>query len=49
MKHNLNKKTNIFIAYSRAFAKNSLPHSLIEDPYFLDLINVIKDNPNVET
>jgi hypothetical protein len=46
---NMNKKKlNIFTAYSRAFAKNSLPHSLIEDPYFMNLIAAIKENPDID-
>ena len=47
MKQNLNKKSDIYIAYSRAFSKNSLAHSIIEDPYFIDLIDAIKQNPDI--
>ena len=41
------KKTNIHTAYSRAFAKNSLPHSLLENNYFLELIAAIKEHSDV--
>lgn len=42
-----NKKINVYNAYSRVFAKNSLPHSLLENCYFIDFITAIKENPNV--
>lgn len=45
--NNMNKKINIHTAYSRAFAKNSLSHSLLENNYFIDFITAIKENPEV--
>ena len=44
---NMKNKINIQKAYSRAFAKNSLPHSLLENKYFNEFITAIKENPEV--
>lgn len=41
------KKLNIYTAYSRFFAKNSLPHSLIENSYFIEFVQAIKENPTI--
>lgn len=45
--NNMEKNINIYTAYSRLFAKNSLPHSLIENKYFIDFVAAIKKNPNI--
>ena len=46
-KENELSETEIYSAFAIAFAKNSLPHSLIEDEYFKNALRKVQNSKNI--